>query len=207
MKNLLHLTVLSIFLGIGGNAYATPVSIDVDDVHSSVHFSSYNEGMDIGPFSVGGESSLSVALASGLGDVAFTLADGATSPWFNFLTFTSTGTGMGNFGIEAVMAFDLPTSMSVSMEGYGAWISLTGIWSIIGGALYWEDNTVDFLDSAGNNLTLTLQQGLTIQPGSTINLQANITNYGGGIAPVPEPATMLLFGAGLIGLAGMMRNK
>ena len=35
---------------------------------------------------------------------------------------------------------------------------------------------------------------------------SHITLYGGG-TPVPEPATMLLFGTGLIGLAGIARRK
>jgi hypothetical protein len=36
---------------------------------------------------------------------------------------------------------------------------------------------------------------------------SHVAIYGGEGAPVPEPATMLLLGAGLIGLAGMGRKK
>lgn len=43
-----------------------------------------------------------------------------------------------------------------------------------------------------------LQQNLTLQPLATVNQQA---------ANVPEPATMFLFGTGLIGLSVLFRRK
>lgn len=212
MKKLFWGVICTIIITSAGYANATPVNIDIDAENSSAEFTSYQQGVKIFHWTFGGGSSLSVALASGLDDVNFTLNDGETSNWFNFLTFTSTGTGIGYFDLEAIMAFSSPLATSVTAEADGGWgaisgkLPLIGKYSISAGALYWDDNTLEFFDALGNEIVVTLEQGLTINGNSTVDLKAQITNNGGGVASVPEPTTMLLFGTGLIGCAGVMRR-
>ena len=53
-------------------------------------------------------------------------------------------------------------------------------------------------------------QPLSNNPGTTIsgsNINSQIDGVNNGTSPVPEPATLILLGSGLVGLAGIGRKK
>lgn len=214
-KQLLKSAVIAL-AGVGlmaGSAMATPVHFDIDAEKSAVGFTSYQEGFNVnipfwGTVTLGQGSTLSVALASGLDNVQFTLNDNTTSDWFNFLTFTAVGSGIGSFNIATSLAFEVPILENAIAEGEGGWGSVKIFKTTIsGGLLNWDDNTIELTDSWGNAIVVELEEGLALQANSSVNLRARITNNGGGTAPVPEPTTMLLFGTGLLGLSAVGRKK
>ena len=66
--------------------------------------------------------------------------------------------------------------------------------------------------AVGSAFTISLGTNITIWDRDTptahkVIVATSISKMGNGSAPIPEPATIVLFGTGLIGLAGLGRRS
>ncbi len=141
-------------------------------------------------------------------------------------------TGSANFGIYWINDITNPNPSTIDTLGitfnnstnYGQlnWVADGSLWDVrdLTGAtttqdksnvfgFYFDDGTnKHYTDTSlsGNDVTVIALSGTAFQFAYGTN-QAIVKVNASDIAPVPEPATMLLLGTGLAGIAGLRRKK
>ena len=193
MKRLLvFLCAIALVFTIVGSASAIPIEFDVDGPNSSVILSNV---------STLGWTSISAEIVTGLDDEIFSLDDGI-SYTFDFFTIEVEGFGLGEADVNATLAFDLPQVSQVTGNGSGGWITLGGF--ISGGYLTWANMPQTITLMNGDYFDVDFENVLIAGLGNTTTVSATVTAHA---APVPEPATVMLVGTGLLGMIAFGRKK
>ena len=169
-------------------------------VTDSVQLSGQVTGLDFYAWVIPGDTITNVEVQFGSAAFGNNLYDG-------FVQLTQSNCSTNQFGYNVCMesgSFSGPT-----LNG-NAWLTLQNANVPSGDPVYWDENSGVGCTSPGcpssaqeNSIGTIPSEAFTVIGGGTTSTTSSTTTSG----TTPEPSSILLFGSGILGLAGVLRRK
>ena len=189
---------------MGALAAAGPAqAAQITDPSMTFEPSTENSSVSYTGLEIGDEPT--VSLSDSLEGSAFEVGYDPVS--FEFFDIGLPDNGIGGGSIEATLAFSQPESLSGDGKAgmvYGA-VSLLGEINGSGNALHWKEQPEPLETANGSVFSLEFSDILDLEKGHDYTVTA--TMKGQSINQVPEPGTLALLGAGLLGIGARSRLK
>jgi hypothetical protein len=129
--------------------------------------------------------------------------NGGQSFYDQVLNFAQSGCVSNNYGYDVCSETATLSGSQPVLNGGSYWINLQNGVTAEGQAVYWDENSGP--SSASENSVGTIPSESFTVLGSTSSTTTSTTSTTGGT--VPEPSSIMLFGSGILGLAGVLRRK
>ena len=128
--------------------------------------------------------------------------NGGTSYFDQTVNFSQSGCAGNGFGFNVcteTTSFNGPT-----LNAGTYWLNLQNAVVPSGDPIYWDENSGPS-QASENSIGSVPSEAFTVLGTSTTTTATTTTTTGG--TSVPEPSSIMLFGSGILGLAGVLRRK
>ena len=131
--------------------------------------------------------------------------NGGTSYFDQTVSFTQSGCASNQYGFDVCTESGNFTGVALNSGTY--WLNLQNAQSAAGNPVYWDENSGPSSASENTIGTIPSESFTVLGTGTGVTTTTTATTTTTTTSTTPEPSSIMLFGSGILGLAGVLRRK
>jgi hypothetical protein len=138
-------------------------------------------------------------------ELSITSGENSGTTYYNqTVSFTQSGCTLNSYGFN--VCDESTTNFSTTLNAGTYWLNLQNASVPSGDPVYWDENSGP--SSASENTVGSIpSESFTLLGSSSTTTSTSTSTSTTTTSTVPEPSSIMLFGSGILGLAGVLRRK